>query len=510
MRVEVADRDAVLSWEAPADTESLTGYRVLRGVDGETPTVHVADTGHTDVTWTDSGLVAGDYVWIIQALFDGYPSPESNAVRETVAGNALEVAGPTTFTIVEGDTAVTMLSARSSETSASDLTWSLSGGADSADFTLSAGGVLAFTAAKDYEAPDDADGDGTYQVTVQVSDGADDVTADVSVLVANRNEGPTANAGADRSGVEEGATVTLSGAGEDPDADDTLQYAWTQVSGATVTLSASAEAVTTFATPTGLTEDAVLTFRLRVSDAGGLFGEDAVAVTVVAADEPEGSPLTASFHGMPASHDGSTPFAFELRFSEEVPVSYVTLRDSAATVTNGQVTQARRLNSSSNLRWELTVDPTSTEDITIVLAGGRACDTAGAICTSDGRPLTGSVQATVEAAEESNTSLTASFHGVPAEHDGETAFTFELRFSEEVEMSYVTLRDSAFTVTNGGVTGARRLNRPSNLRWEISVEPAAAGEVTIVLPGGRSCDAVSAVCTPGGKRLSNSPSATVR
>ena len=79
--------DAVLSWDTPEDVSSLTGYRILRGTDGEAPTVYLADTGTTDTTWTDSGLVPGEYVWIVQALFDGYPSPESNAVRKTVAGS---------------------------------------------------------------------------------------------------------------------------------------------------------------------------------------------------------------------------------------------------------------------------------------------------------------------------------------------------------------------------------------------------------------------------------------
>ena len=150
LTVELVDGDdAVLSWDAPTDTESLTGYRILRGVDGEAPTPHVADTGNTDTTWTDAGLATGEYVWVVQALFDGYPSPESNAVRESVRADPLEVAGPTTFTVLEGDTAVTTLSVANAGVSASDLTWSVTGGADSAHFTLSASGVVALAAAKD-------------------------------------------------------------------------------------------------------------------------------------------------------------------------------------------------------------------------------------------------------------------------------------------------------------------------------------------------------------------------
>ena len=43
--------------------------------------------------------------------------------------------------------------------------------------------------------------------------------------------------------------------------------------------------------------------------------------------------------------------------------------------------------------------------------------------------------------------LTAEFKDTPGSHDGEDAFTFELRFSEEFGISYLTLRDDAFAAT---------------------------------------------------------------
>ena len=146
-----------------------------------------------------------------------------------------------------------------------------------------------------------------------------------------------------------------------------------------------------------MTEDVELTFRLQVSDPGGLSGEDAVAVTVLAAEDPEDSPLTASFQGMLGSHDGTDPFSFQVQFSEEIGNSYVTLRDNAFTVTNGSVTSARRVDRRSDL-WEITVDPESLEAVTITLPGGRACGTTGAVCTGgdNPRPLSDSPSATVE------------------------------------------------------------------------------------------------------------------
>ena len=79
-------------------------------------------------------------------------------------------------------------------------------------------GCVAFSAAKDFEDPDDADSDGTYELTVRVSDGQRAATGDVEVSLADRNEAPTADAGADHTGVAMGATVTLAGSGTDPDA----------------------------------------------------------------------------------------------------------------------------------------------------------------------------------------------------------------------------------------------------------------------------------------------------
>ena len=98
--------------------------------------------------------------------------------------------------------------------------------------------------------------------------------------------------------------------------------------------------------------------------------------------------------------------------------------------------------------------------------------------------------------------LTASFANMPATHNG-SAFTFDLTFSEEFGISYVTLRDDAFNVTGGEVTSARRLTQGSNIGWTITVTPDSAADVTIVLPVTRDCDDEGAVCTADGRKLSN-------
>ena len=105
--------------------------------------------------------------------------------------------------------------------------------------------------------------------------------------------------------------------------------------------------------------------------------------------------------------------------------------------------------------------------------------------------------------------LTASFLAAPSFHDGDNSFTFELRFSEEVEVSYLTLRDHVFTETGGQVTGASRLDQPGNLRWQIVVEPDSEAGVTIVLPPTTDCGAQGAICTGDGRKLSGRVELTV-
>ena len=106
----------------------------------------------------------------------------------------------------------------------------------------------------------------------------------------------------------------------------------------------------------------------------------------------------------------------------------------------------------------------------------------------------------------------AQFLGVPASHDGETTFTFELRFSQEPTLGFENVRDKVLTVTKGEVTSVRRTNPQSdtpNISWEITVQPDDDSYVTVVLPLTTDCSADSAVCTSGGTMLSNRFAVTV-
>ena len=107
----------------------------------------------------------------------------TQAIAQTMTAPNITSEGP--FLVDEGETAVATLTADDSDTATTDLIWTNTGGADSGKFSLTSEGVLTFIAAKDYETPDDADTDRTYEVTVQVSDGTDSDMAELLVTLLN-------------------------------------------------------------------------------------------------------------------------------------------------------------------------------------------------------------------------------------------------------------------------------------------------------------------------------------
>ena len=125
----------------------------------------------------------------------------------------------------------------------------------------------------------------------------------------------------------------------------------------------------------------------------------------------------------------------------------------------------------------------------------------------DGATL-GDATATGTIEDDDDPPLTARFSDVPQEHDG-GEFSFSLGFSEEFDLSYLTLQGNAFDVTNGAIHRAVRQQQGSNQHWTIRVQPSGSDTVTVSLPATTSCSASGAICTDDERKLSNSNSATV-
>ena len=105
--------------------------------------------------------------------------------------------------------------------------------------------------------------------------------------------------------------------------------------------------------------------------------------------------------------------------------------------------------------------------------------------------------------------LTASFVDVPSEHDGESAFTFRIAFSEPLSwMNGRRLREDVVAVAGGRATAASRVDRRRDL-WKLTVEPHSPADVTVTLAAGAACGTPAAVCTKDGQALSETISATV-
>lgn len=141
-------------------------------------------------------------------------------------------------------------------------------------------------------------------------------------------------------------------------------------------------------------EDVIVTWTISPGE-GYTVAAGAASAQVVLQDNDAAAPLTAQFIDMPQTHDGVNPFIFELRFSEQIEISYVTLRDRVFDVIGGSVMGARRLERSSSIRWEIKVQPTSNADVLLTLPASDECTAVAAICTPDGRRLSGRLRATL-------------------------------------------------------------------------------------------------------------------
>ncbi|PLK49628.1 cadherin domain-containing protein [Uliginosibacterium sp. TH139] len=206
--------------------------------------------------------------------------------------------------VSENTSAVTTATASDADAGATQ-TWSISGGADAAKFTInSSTGVLTFIAAPDYETPTDSGANNVYDVVVQVSDGSLTDTQAIAVTVTNSNEAPviSSNGGgatASTSVAENSGAVTTVSA-TDSDAASTLSYS---ISGgadaAKFTINSSTGLLTFIAAPdyenpSDSGANNVYDVIVQVSD-GSLTDTQAIAITITAVND--GTPTLTSHGG---------------------------------------------------------------------------------------------------------------------------------------------------------------------------------------------------------------------
>ncbi|ABI65796.1 Cadherin [Maricaulis maris MCS10] len=184
--------------DADGDTVTFS----LSGTDANLFTIDPA-TGevsfHTAPDYEAPADADGDNTYDITILASDGTQTSSHVVTITVTNendNAPVVSSASQISVAENVTG-TVYTATASDADGDTVTFSLSG-TDANLFTIDpATGEVSFHTAPDYEAPADADGDNTYDITILASDGTQTSSHVVTITVTNENDVITGTAGAD-------------------------------------------------------------------------------------------------------------------------------------------------------------------------------------------------------------------------------------------------------------------------------------------------------------------------
>ena len=396
---QIQELDA--SWQAPSSNggSAVTGYKVQwKEAAGSWDTAaDVSQTTVTTTTHTITGLTGGvEYAVRVVATNDVGGSPASTEAKGTPAGGVSEQvvepenSAPTGLPGISGTPQVdqTLTASTSGIADADGLTnvsYSYQWTAGGSDIDGATGASHTLTASEQGQ---------TIQVRVTFTDDADNeetLTSEATVAVAaapNRKAtGKPAIGGTPQ--VEQTLTADTSLI-TDEDGLTNVSYRYQWIAGGSDIDGATSSTYALTASEQGQTIQVKVTFTDDRDNAETLTSEATVAVAAAPV------PLTVSVTvSAPATHDGSSEFTFEIEFSEEVKLSYATLKNHAFNVTGGSVERAQRTDKPSNIPWRITVKPQGGGDVTIELPATTDCGDEGAICTQGGRMLSNSLNFTV-------------------------------------------------------------------------------------------------------------------
>lgn len=219
------------AYRVQADDPDQTAptYAISGGADASLFTIDPATGQITFIAAPDFENPAdadGDNIYeITVTATDGeYTDEQTVTIRvANLNDNAPGFTSATSTSVVEGT--LDAYDADASDADGDALTYSLSGGADSALFTIdSTTGLVSFINAPDFENPADADGDNDYEITIEVSDGTNVTQQTVTISVTDGNDNAPAFVSGSAVSVNENETLAYTANATDPDG-DTVTYA---------------------------------------------------------------------------------------------------------------------------------------------------------------------------------------------------------------------------------------------------------------------------------------------
>ena len=493
LRGEATDRGIVMTWDAPQDAaDEVTGYQVLRWRpqldEARGIRVYVDDTGSAATTYTDADTVDGEHhSYQVRAIRGNELSAHSNYLdlrgkEVTVVPNSSATGAPAiTGTARVGETLTADVSGIADEDGLTNAAYRYQWLADGADILGTTGSTYTLVGSDQGKA-----------ISVRVSfadDGGNDetLTSAATNAVDAKPNTPATGLPVISGTAQVGETLTADTSGiadEDGLGNAALAYQWqaddAEISGATdetYTL-ADADEGRAVSVKVSFTDDAGNAETLTSVATGAVAAKansPATGAPAISGTAQVGETLTADTSGI-ADDDGLN----------NVVYAYQWLADGAD------------LSGSTGSTYTL-----ADADI------GKAISVKVSFTDDRGHQEELTSAATDAVAGLPPPPLTASLENVATSHDGESAFTFELRFSEEFAVSYRTLRDHAFTVTGGAVRKAGRLEPGSNIAWRITVQSSGNADVSIGLPITTDCNDDGAMCTDDGRRLSTELELTV-
>ena len=129
----------------------------------------------------------------------------------------------------------------------------------------------------------------------------------------------------------------------------------------------------------------------------------------------------------------------------------------------------------------------------------------GDVAAFSGQAVTNDTPAPQPQLKAALPALTASVSSAPSEHRGTGLFVVRIAFSEAVTAK---AKDAGVQVSGGTLSRAVRVKKRKDL-WELRIEPAGNGAVTVTLPATTDCAAAGAICTADGRKLETALTHTV-